>query len=390
MFPNIRLLIGTLFIALLVLSCEFGVFATLRVNREPLNRLTSESAPLRLVAGNNASRPVPISWSPSLNVPAPAIDTSAGIAIVGVPAAQQPAERAIETPAPSNDGVAGALNNDTLNSDNQASHAAAQTALAPSPAAPVPIAAVANDVAAPIAQAPVPPPANAAAPIDVATPANADASVAPAQEIPAPAVSSDAANGPPAQPAAAPAAIAAVPEQQTPAADVAKPAEAEPPQAVPAHETAAQAGEPPPAGGAPVLAAIAPGAAEPPAAPPAEITGSVPNAAAPETATPQAAAPQAKAPHAKPLPKIVRKPAAKKPHKVAHAPPQPRHPVKKRIARRGHAPAASSAQAANTFENPVFQSAPEFQRPTRRRAGAKTTATNTGFSNTFGAQLSPQ
>src|SRR5690348_8087518 len=146
MFPNIRLLIGTLFIALLVLSCEFGVFATLRVNREPLNRLTSESAPLRLVAGNNAPRPVPISWSSSLNVPAPAIDTPAGIAIVGVPAAQQPAERAIETPAPSNDGAAGALNNDALNNDalnndNQASHAAAQTALAPSPAAPVPIAA---------------------------------------------------------------------------------------------------------------------------------------------------------------------------------------------------------------------------------------------------------
>src|ERR1700756_3452772 len=88
MFPNVRLLIGTLFIALLVLSCEFGVFAAMRVNREPLSRLTSESAPLQLVAGNNAPQPMPISSSAPLNAPANAAHTQTGNATAELPAAQ--------------------------------------------------------------------------------------------------------------------------------------------------------------------------------------------------------------------------------------------------------------------------------------------------------------
>ena len=63
MFPNVRLLIGALFITILVLSCEFGVFAALRVSREPLSRLTSESAPLQLVPGKNAPPAVPVAWT---------------------------------------------------------------------------------------------------------------------------------------------------------------------------------------------------------------------------------------------------------------------------------------------------------------------------------------
>jgi hypothetical protein len=186
-------------------------------------------------------------------------------------------------------------------------------------------------------------------------------------------------------------ALAAASPQQTPVAEIVKPAEAAPPQAAPAlqpQETAAaQAGEPQ-ASSAPLIAA-APAVAEPAAAQPAEVTGSVPNAAMPETA-----APKAEAPHAKRSPKIVHKPAAKKPHKTARAPAQPHHPVKKRIARAhpAAAAAAAAAQPVTDFNNPVFQSAPAFQRPTKSRPGAKKTVTNNGFNTfgTFGTQLGTQ
>ena len=362
MFPNVRLLIGALFITILVLSCEFGVFAALRVNREPLSRLTSESAPLQLVAGKNAAPAVPISWSAPRNAQAP--------------------ERPVEVLVPSNDVADGALN-----TNNQPSPPALQTALAALPAAPAPAIAPAADAALPIAQAPTPPPAKMPAPGNETVLATLDASGVPAQQVSAPAVGATVDNAPPEQAAAGPAALAAVPAQQTPAAEIAKPAEAAPPQAASAsqpHETAAQGGEPP-AASAPVIAAIAPAAAEPAAASRTEITGSVPNAAMPETAAPKAAAP-----HAKPLSKIVHKPAAKKPHKIARAPAQPQHLAKKRIARARPAAAAATVQPATDFNNPVFQSAPEFQRPTKSRRGAKTTATNNGFGNTFGAPFGAQ
>ncbi len=350
MFPNVRLLIGALFITVLVLSCEFGVFAALRVNREPLSRLTSESAPLQLIAGKNAPAAMPISWSG--------------------PRDAQAHERAIEVPVPSNDGADG-----TVNNNDQPSPPGLQTALAPLAAAPAPAIAPAADAAAPIAQAPTPPPAKTPIPGNQTVLANPDASIVPAQEVSAPAIGASVDNGVPEQ-------AAVMPAEQTPAAEIVKPSEAAPQHAAPApepQETAARAGEPP-AASAPLIAAIAPAAAEPAAIPPAEFTGSVPNAAI-------AAPPKAKLPHAKPLSEIVHKPAAKKPHKIARAPAQPHHPVKKRIARARPAAAASTAQPATDFNNPVFQSAPEFQRPRRSRAAAKTTATNNGFGNSFGSQF---
>jgi len=167
-----------------------------------------------------------------------------------------------------------------------------------------------------------------------------------------------------------------------------KPAEAQPAQGAPAplpQETAVQAGGPPAANAQ--VVAIAPAAAEPAVAQRAEITGSVTNAAMPEKAAPKTAAP-----HVKPLPKIVHKPAAKKPHKTARAPAQPHYPVKKRIARAHPAAAAAAAQPVTDFNNPVFQSAPAFQRPTKSRPGAKKTVTNNGFNTfgTFGTQLGTQ
>lgn len=372
MFPNVRLLIGALFITVLVLSCEFGVFAALRVNREPLSRLTSESAPLQLVAGKNAPPAMPISWNA-------AGGTQTGAIAAEVPVSQ-PAVRVIEVPAPSNDDATG-----TLDNDNQANPAVLQTALAP--AAPAPNGAPVADAAAPIAQPPMLPPANSAPSGNAAALANPAAGGAPANEVSGPAVGAAVDKDPEDQAAAAPAALAAVPAQHISAAEIVKPAESLPVQAAPAaqpHETAAQAGEPP-AGSAQVIAAIAPVAAQPVAAEPAEITGSVPNAAMPESAAPKAEAPQSK-----PSPKIVHKRAAKKPHKTARAPTPPHHAVKKRIVRKGPAPApASWAQPATDFNNPVFQSAPGFQQPAKSRPGAKNAATNNGF-NTFGTQFGTQ
>src|ERR1700722_17293156 len=58
MFPNVRLLIAAVVVAL---SCGFGLFATFRVNHEPLSRLPPGAAPLQLAAGN----PIPSAMPPA-------------------------------------------------------------------------------------------------------------------------------------------------------------------------------------------------------------------------------------------------------------------------------------------------------------------------------------
>lgn len=55
MFPNVRLLTAAVIASVVALSCGFGLFAALRVNREPLARLPSVAAPLQLAASNAAS-----------------------------------------------------------------------------------------------------------------------------------------------------------------------------------------------------------------------------------------------------------------------------------------------------------------------------------------------
>ncbi len=55
MFPNIRLMIAAIIASIVALSCGFGVFATFRVNHEPLVRLPPITAPLQLIADNTAS-----------------------------------------------------------------------------------------------------------------------------------------------------------------------------------------------------------------------------------------------------------------------------------------------------------------------------------------------
>lgn len=274
MFPNVRLLIGTLFIALLVLSCEFGVFAALRVSREPLSRLTAESASLQLIAGRNAPAAIAMPWA-------------------------APVEHASE-------------------------------ALAPSPAA------------APMQQIPAPPAGNAAAAPNEPAPPQSIASAAPAL---------GATTGAPAQNlAAAPPSLTAAPAQPTPD-----------PQA---HASVANA------------IALAP------AAQPAEITGSIPNAATPDPAIPEGAVPLPKA-----APKIAHKPANTV-RKLARAPALARRVVNKRVVWQAGAPAAaSSSQAAATFNNPAFQSAPQIQSPAKKRSATKKTATNNIFPDPFDTQF---
>ena len=52
MFPNVRLLIAAVIASVVALSCGFALFATFRVNHEPLSRLATGAAPLQLAAGN--------------------------------------------------------------------------------------------------------------------------------------------------------------------------------------------------------------------------------------------------------------------------------------------------------------------------------------------------
>jgi hypothetical protein len=52
MFPDVRLLIAAVVASVVALSCGFAMFATFRVNHEPLSRLATGAAPLQLAAGN--------------------------------------------------------------------------------------------------------------------------------------------------------------------------------------------------------------------------------------------------------------------------------------------------------------------------------------------------
>jgi hypothetical protein len=61
MFPNVRLLIAAVVASVVALSCGFAMFATFRVNHEPLSRLATGAAPLQLAAGS----PPPVAAMPA-------------------------------------------------------------------------------------------------------------------------------------------------------------------------------------------------------------------------------------------------------------------------------------------------------------------------------------
>src|ERR1700722_14126375 len=63
MFPDVRHLIAAVVASVVALSCGFALFATFRVNHEPLSRLATGAAPLQRAAGNP---------TPGIAMPAPA------------------------------------------------------------------------------------------------------------------------------------------------------------------------------------------------------------------------------------------------------------------------------------------------------------------------------
>lgn len=54
MFPNVRLMVVAILAAIAGISCGLGLFATFRVNHEPLARLAEGSAPMQLAVDNLA------------------------------------------------------------------------------------------------------------------------------------------------------------------------------------------------------------------------------------------------------------------------------------------------------------------------------------------------
>src|SRR5579862_7829172 len=54
MFPNVRLMIAAMAASVAALCCGFAMFATVRVNNEPLSRLPAGSTPLHLATDGAA------------------------------------------------------------------------------------------------------------------------------------------------------------------------------------------------------------------------------------------------------------------------------------------------------------------------------------------------
>jgi hypothetical protein len=283
MFPNIRLMIVTVLAAILGIGCGLGLFATFRVNHEPLARLSDGGAPLQLAW--EKVKPGSRSSTSSVGYPL------AGAAKPITPPPSPPPVRAdAEAPAPS---AAPKLSDDQIAGDTDstpAPKADSQTDVAgappaePSepPAEPAPAAetAPASNTAASDVPAAEGTPAAAAAPIAQPAPAVVAADATPPTTEAIPTTQTDNAPASSAARAAETPSItsAAMPIPETgPAAAPAPPAET-------ASTATADAPPAEKAAAAPVTetartAAAAP-AAEPPLTPDAIETGSAPTAEA--------------------------------------------------------------------------------------------------------------
>lgn len=196
MFPNLRLLLASLFVSLMTLSFGFGVFATFGVQREPLNRLPAQAAPLQLVSedppqGNSANAwgapfgarltpvraevesvdaaPSPGPISRGAEAPAPSViefhgaaagvanpdaETTGAIAAVNPPAPAIQSPPIEQAPAAANAGESAPQPAPPALSDNAGTPGPA-AAKPPAPAAIAPVAAIEPaEAAAPIAEQP--------------------------------------------------------------------------------------------------------------------------------------------------------------------------------------------------------------------------------------------
>jgi hypothetical protein len=322
MFPNVRLLIAALLASVVALSCGFGVFAALGVNRDPLAQLPAGATALQLVADEAAAAPA--TWGAPFGqgsrLSAPQIGAVAARAPVAAPAGRETAA----LPNAANPWATG-----TLKAENTDASPHAAPSASPMPAVqPAPIPATMPVRAAPS-------PAKPPAPI---------ASLTPSAIPPAPAAVTAAPATPLASSPSAPAQ-----EQKTPSV--------EPQPVQPAADAIAKAAEEKPAANA-----------VPVSAQPADVTGALPGAAAPE----------ANLPEKKPTQKLTRTPERKAPRKVV------RRPIERRVARKRvvrPTAAATNPWAGNgnsAFQEPVFSSAPyaNEQPPATSRRGSKKTVTN--------------
>jgi hypothetical protein len=351
MFPTFRLLIAATFASIVALTCGFAVFAAFGVNHEPLSRMPPNTAPLQLVADETASgspaspadgglpyRPQPQRPSEAqaggMEVSAPPV-TPVRLDAVDLPHPGPTEAAKTEKPAPAaHDREAVSVASPVVEASPAASLPVAVTP-PPSPAAPPPApikpsAPVAVSVAAPPANTPpsvlikpstsvgvsvAVPPANAPPPAPIKLPAPLAVSVA----------------APPANTPPAATSISAPPVAARPATAVAAHASVKNPEAV---KKAAN----------PAVAAIAPPTVEHPAA----IGGAVR----------QILPPQAKSPA-----KVVGKPGRRAAGKLEPKSVERRRvTLKRRQIRRVPAYAGTRFGPDSSYEEPVFQSAPGYQR----------------------------
>jgi hypothetical protein len=215
MLPNVRFIIGAVAVSLAVLVGGFALFATIRVNHEPISRLASGAAPLPLVADSTAP---PADTSQSFGVRFQVMqDQIAGASATLPPSA--PA-RADDMAPPNGPAAVAAVEPEQAAPIAQASAAEPDTkpdAASAMPSAETP--AASTDTAAAAPMPPAAPETTAAAP----TPAPAESAIpaiaaaeptAPAE--PGPAAPATAAIEPP------PAAEQALPELQAPPVQQAK------------------------------------------------------------------------------------------------------------------------------------------------------------------------
>src|ERR1700720_3667958 len=102
MFPNIRLMVVAILAAIAGIGSGLGLFATFRVNHEPLARLAEGSAPLQLAFDNLAlgsDARAPLEARLPVNDAAKAISVPVIIAIPS-PAIPSPATPSPATPSP--------------------------------------------------------------------------------------------------------------------------------------------------------------------------------------------------------------------------------------------------------------------------------------------------
>ena len=110
MFPNVRLMAVAILAAITGISCGLGLFATFRVNHEPLARLAEGSPPLQLALNNRA---LGSEAGAPLEAGLPGKDAARLISVPVILVAPSPAPSRTPSPAPEQSGADSALAGDS-------------------------------------------------------------------------------------------------------------------------------------------------------------------------------------------------------------------------------------------------------------------------------------